>query len=84
LNKNISICHLVGVDPRNYQGLRSLPWLLWKLGTMPNGNYPYHIAFGFIKETVWRYDHLPEGEFWKFGYDSSGLSKVPESSQNRF
>jgi hypothetical protein len=30
------------------------------------------------------YDHLPEGEFWKFGYDSSGFRKVLEPPQYCF
>jgi hypothetical protein len=34
---------------------------------MPDSNYPDDVAFDFIKKTVWRYDHLPEREFWKFG-----------------
>jgi len=69
---------------RQRQGWRLMRWLLWKLFTMPNSNYPNDVAFDFIKKAVWRYDHLPEGEFWKFGYDPSGFRKVLESSQNCF
>ena len=65
-------------------GWRLMPWLLWKLCTMPHSNHPNDVAFDFIKKTVWRYDHLPEGKFWKFGCDSSGFRKVLESSQNCF
>jgi len=54
--------------------------LLWKLCTMPHSNYPNDVAFDFIKKTVWWYDHLPEGEFWKFRYDSSGFREVLEPS----
>jgi hypothetical protein len=43
---------------------------------MPHRNYPNDIAFDFIKKTVWRYDHLPVGKFWKFWYDSSGFRKL--------
>ena len=70
--------------PSQAHGWRLMPWLLWKLCTMPNRNYPNDIAFDFIKKTVWRYDHLPEGKFWKFGYGSSGFRKVLEPSQNCF
>lgn len=70
--------------PSQAHGWRLMPWLLWKLCTMPHSNYPNDVAFDFIKKTVWRYDHLPEGEFWKFGYDSSGFRKVLEPSQNCF
>jgi hypothetical protein len=51
---------------------------------MPNRNYPNDIAFDFIKKTVWRYDHLPVGKFWKFWYNSSGFRNVLEPSQNGF
>ena len=70
--------------PSQAQGWRLIPWLRWELGAMPHSNYPNDIAFDFIKKTVWRYDHLPEGKFWKFGYDSSGFRKVLEPSQNCF
>ena len=51
---------------------------------MPYHNYPNNIAFDFIKKTVWRYNHLPVGKFWKFWYDSSRLRKVLKPSQNCF
>jgi hypothetical protein len=70
--------------PSQAQAWRLMPWLLRKLCTMPHSNYPNDVAFDFIKETVWRYDHLPEREFWKFGYDSSGFRKILEPSQNCF
>jgi len=70
--------------PSQAQGWRLMPWLLWKLCTMPHSNYPNDVAFDFIKKTIWRYDHLPEGKFWKFGYDSSGFRKVLEPPQNCF
>jgi hypothetical protein len=70
--------------PSQAQGWHLMPWLLWKLCTMPPSNYPNNVAFDFIKKTVWRYDHLAEGEFWKFGYNSSGVRKVLEPSQNCF
>ncbi len=70
--------------PSQAQGWRLMPWLLWKLCTMPHSNYPNDVAFDFIKKTVWRYDHLTVGKFWKFGYDSSGFRKVLEPSQNCF
>ncbi len=70
--------------PSQSQGWCLMPWFLWKLCTMPHSNYPNDVAFDFIKKTVCRYDHLPEGKFWKFGYDSSGFRKVLEPSQNCF
>jgi hypothetical protein len=70
--------------PSQAQGWRLMPWLLWKLCTIPHSNYPNDVAFDFIKKAVWRYDHLPEREFWKFGYDSSRFRKVLEPSQNCF
>ena len=70
--------------PSQTQGWRLMPWLLWKLCTMPHSNYPNDVTFDFIKKTVWRYDHHAEGEFWKFGYNSSGVRKVLEPSQNCF
>jgi hypothetical protein len=70
--------------PSQAQGWLLMPWLLWKLCTMPHSNYPNDIAFDFIKKTEWRYNHLPEREFWKFRYDSSGFRKVLEPSQNCF
>ena len=72
---------------RSFSGLQVLPRrqrLLWKLCTMPHSNYPNDVAFDFIIKTIWRYDHLPVGKFWKFGYDSSGFRKVLEPSQNCF
>lgn len=70
--------------PSQAHGWRLMTWLLWKLCTMPHSNYPNDVAFDFIKKTVWRNDHLPEGKFWKFGYNSSGFRKVLEPSQNCF
>lgn len=70
--------------PSQAQGLRLMPWLLWKLYTMQHRNYPNDIAFDFIKKAVWRYDHLPVGKFWKFWYDSSGFRKVLKPSHNCF
>ena len=70
--------------PSQAQGWRLMPWLLRKLCTMPNRNYPNDIAFDFIKKPVGRYDYLPVGKFWKLWYDSSGFRKVLESSQDCF
>ena len=70
--------------PSQANGWRLIPWLLWKLCTMPHSNYPNDVTFYFIKKTVWRNDHLPEGKIWKFGYDFSGFRKVLEPSQNCF
>jgi len=70
--------------PSQAQGWHLMPWLLWKLFTMPHCNYPNDVAFDFIKKTVWRYGHLPVGKFWKFGYDSSGFRRVFKPSQNCF
>lgn len=63
---------------------RLMPWLLWKLCAMPYRNYPNNITLDFIKKTVWRYNHLPVGKFWKFWYDSSGFRKALKPSQNCF
>jgi hypothetical protein len=70
--------------PSQAHGWRLMPWLLWKLCTMPHSNYPNNAAFDFIKKAVWRNDRLPEGKFWKFGYDSSGFRKVLKPSKYCF
>jgi len=62
----------------------STPWFFWKPCTMAHRNDPNDIVFNFIEKTIWRYDHLTEGKFRKFRYESSGFREVLEPSQNFF